>query len=147
MFVNAFPRKFSQKFRKFRCNVAKIVPKFRNFIGIKKFLHLCTKNIEICEFFCETIFAYLRMYVHFNPFRMRQQYTTCDISSFKNTVVLANPILRHMNKSYIIQKQLCMDFRSFLRFLTLFTCSGYHASLLPLWQTFESNPSPGTSTR
>jgi hypothetical protein len=87
------------KFRKFRCNVAKIVPKFRNFIGIQKFLHLCTKNIEICEFLRNYICIFANV-CSLQPFS-DEAMIYCDISTFKNTVVLANPILRHMNKSYI----------------------------------------------
>ncbi len=61
-------------FSKFRCNVAKIAPKFINFLGIQKFC-ICAPKILKFGNFCETIFAYLRTYVHLNPFRMRQQYT------------------------------------------------------------------------
>ncbi len=140
MFVNAFSRKFSQHFV---ATLQKQPQNFINFIGIQKFCICAQKILKFANFY-ETIFAYLRTYVHLNPFRMRQHFTA--ILVLLKYVVLANPILRHMNKSYI-QKQLCMDFRRFLRFFTLFTSSGYHASLLPLWQTFESNPCPGSSTR
>jgi hypothetical protein len=79
------------KISKISLQRCKTVPKFRNFIGIQKFLHLCTKNIEICEFLRNyiCIFANVR-----SPQPFSDEATIyCDISTFKNTVVLANPIL------------------------------------------------------
>jgi len=89
---------FADIFSKFRCNVAKIAPKFINFIGIQK-LHLCTKNTEICEFLRNYICIFANV-CSLQPFS-DEATIYCDISTFKNTVVLANPILRHMNKSCI----------------------------------------------